>query len=112
VLDDFRRLELVRGGRKQVVQSRLRQDKGHRGELAAFVAAVRNGAPSSPIAWRDMVAVSLTTFAIRESLRCGDPVEIDADAFIAAALSADNEHTDTAAPTETLQFATPEITSR
>jgi hypothetical protein len=59
-----------------------------------------------------MVAVSLTTFAIRESLRCGDPVEIDADAFIAAALSADNEHTDTAAPTETLQFATPEITSR
>jgi len=112
VLDDFRRLELVRGGRKQVVQSRLRQDKGHRGELAAFVAAVRNGAPSSPSAWRDMVAVSLTTFAIRESLRCGDPVQIDADAFIAAALSADNEHTDTAAPTETLQFTTPEITSR
>jgi predicted dehydrogenase len=32
VLDDFRRLELVRHGRRKVVKSRLRQDKGHRGE--------------------------------------------------------------------------------
>ena len=81
VLDDFRRLEMVRHGRKQVVKFRLRQDKGHRGELAAFVAAVRGGGPW-PIAWREMVAVSLTTFAIRESLRCGETVEVDTDGFM------------------------------
>jgi predicted dehydrogenase len=85
VLDDFRRLELVRHGRKQVVKFRLRQDKGHRGEVAAFVAAVRDGGPW-PIAWRDMVAVSLTTFAIREALRCGETVEVDTDGFIARSM--------------------------
>jgi predicted dehydrogenase len=88
VLDDFRRLELVRDGRKQVVKSRLRQDKGHRGELAAFLAAVRNGGPP-PITFREMVAASLTTFAIRESLRHGESVEVDVDGFITGVLSPD-----------------------
>src|ERR1700731_3502400 len=41
VLEDFRRLELVGGGRKQVFRSLLRQDKGHRAEWETFVAAVR-----------------------------------------------------------------------
>src|SRR6266849_1741307 len=36
VLEDFCRLELLRNGRKQVIRSRWRQDKGHRGEWAAF----------------------------------------------------------------------------
>ena len=37
VLEDFRRLELVQHGKKQVVRSRFRQDKGHRAEWKAFV---------------------------------------------------------------------------
>ena len=36
VLEDFRRLELVREGRKRTIHSRWRQDKGHRSEWAAF----------------------------------------------------------------------------
>ncbi len=40
VLEDFRRLELVRNGRKETVQSRWRQDKGHRGEWDAFTQSV------------------------------------------------------------------------
>ena len=40
VLEDFRRLELSRDGRKQVLKSRWRQDKGHRGEWEAFAAGV------------------------------------------------------------------------
>src|SRR5260370_19986675 len=36
VLEDFRRLELVRDGRQQTVRSRSRQDKGHRGEWEGF----------------------------------------------------------------------------
>jgi hypothetical protein len=36
---------------------------------------------------RDIIAVSLTTFAIRESLRRGEIVEVDTDEFISMALS-------------------------
>ena len=86
VLDDFRRLELVRGGRKQVVKSRFSQDKGHRGELDAFIHALKNGGPW-PISLRVMAAVSLATFAIGESLQRGEAVEIDVDGFIDASLS-------------------------
>src|SRR6202795_3257979 len=52
VLEDFRRLELVGGGRKQIARSRFGQDKGHRGEWEAFVAAIRSGADSPlPLAY-------------------------------------------------------------
>ena len=60
VLEDFRRLELVRHGRKQTFRSRLRQDKGHRGEWQAFAAAIRNGG-ESPIRFNEIVATTLAT---------------------------------------------------
>ena len=41
VLDDYRSLELVQDGSRQVQRSRLRQDKGHQAEWAAFAAALR-----------------------------------------------------------------------
>lgn len=75
VLDDFRRLELMRNGRRQVVKSCLRQDKGHRGEWEAFVAAVQNGGPP-PIPFEEIVATTLATFAAVESLKMGEPVEL------------------------------------
>jgi hypothetical protein len=68
VLEDFRRLELVRGGKKRVFRSLLRQDKGHRGEWEAFVTAIQTGA-SSPIPFREVVSTMLATFALEES-RC------------------------------------------
>ncbi len=40
VLDDFRTLELVSEGKRQVIHSRLRQDKGHRAEWEAFSQAM------------------------------------------------------------------------
>ncbi len=43
VLEDFRRLELVRAGKKQTEHSRWRQDKGHQAEWAAFAAAIVEG---------------------------------------------------------------------
>lgn len=88
VLEDFRRLELVRHGRKKVNKSLLRQDKGHRGEWEAFVAAVRNGTPS-PIAFEGIVATTLTTFRVLDSLRLGATAEVNTDHFITAALSED-----------------------
>ena len=86
VLDDFRCLELVRNGRKKVHRSRLRQDKGHRGEWEAFVAALRDGDPL-PIPFEDIVATTLTTFRILDALRHGELVEVEVEAFIASALT-------------------------
>lgn len=76
VLDDFRRLELVRNGRKQVSRSWLRQDKGHRDEWQVFATAIREGA-TLPIPFEDILHSTLTTFAIAESLRTNLPVVLD-----------------------------------
>ena len=86
VLDDFRRLELVRNGRKKVHTSRLRQDKGHRGEWETFVAAVQNDGPA-PIPFEEIVASTLTTFRILDALRNSQPVPVDTEAFIGSSLT-------------------------
>jgi predicted dehydrogenase len=75
VLEDFRRLELVRGGQKQVFRSLLRQDKGHRGEWEAFVAALRNGG-DSPIPLAEIVTTMLATFALEMSRAAGQPMSV------------------------------------
>jgi predicted dehydrogenase/threonine dehydrogenase-like Zn-dependent dehydrogenase len=81
VLEDFRRLELVRHGHKQVFRSRLRQDKGHRGEWEAFAAAIRSGS-ESPISFDRIVGTTLTTLRAADSGSLGLPVAADAEAFI------------------------------
>jgi predicted dehydrogenase len=77
VLDDFRRLELTKGGRRRVERSWLRSDKGHRAEVAAFVAAIRDG-KESPIAFEDIVRSMTATFAAAESLAGGAAIEVAA----------------------------------
>lgn len=57
VLQDYRSLELVAGGRKTVVRSHLRQDKGHQASWAAFVQAIRE-VSTPPIPYRQLLAVS------------------------------------------------------
>lgn len=76
VLDDFRRLELVRHGRKQVFQSRLRQDKGHRGEWAAFAGAIHAG-KEAPIPFDEIVGSTLATLRIAESGAAGQALAVD-----------------------------------
>jgi predicted dehydrogenase len=83
VLEDFRRLELVRHGRKQVFRSRLRQDKGHRGEWQALAAAIRNG-NESPLPFNEIVATTLATFRAVESGLSGLSIAVDTSAFIRA----------------------------
>jgi predicted dehydrogenase len=80
VLEDFRRLELVRGGRRQVFRSRFRQDKGHRGEWDAFAKSLREGSPA-PISFQDVLATTLTTLRAVESLSTGQAVMIDPSGF-------------------------------
>jgi predicted dehydrogenase/threonine dehydrogenase-like Zn-dependent dehydrogenase len=81
VLEDFRRLELVRHGRKEVLRSRLRQDKGHRGEWRALAAAIRNGS-ESPLPFNEIVATTLATLRAADSSLSGLSVAVDAAAFI------------------------------
>jgi len=76
VLDDFRVLETAAGGRRRVWRSRLRQDKGHAAELAAFVHAVRTGGPM-PIPFTSLIRTTLATLRIIDALRSGRPQRVD-----------------------------------
>jgi predicted dehydrogenase/threonine dehydrogenase-like Zn-dependent dehydrogenase len=84
VLEDFRRLELVRHGRKQVVRSLWRQDKGHAGEWRLFAKAIRAG-EEAPVPFDEVVATTLATLRIAESRCSGDMAEVHAADFIASA---------------------------
>jgi predicted dehydrogenase len=80
VLEDFRRLDLVRNGRTQTVRSRLRQDKGHRGEWAAFADSVRR-AHKLPISIEEIVCSTLATLCVEDSMATGKPVNVNTSQF-------------------------------
>ena len=82
VLDDFRRLELVRNGRKEAIHSRWRQDKGHRAEWAAFVQSVQRGG-EAPIPFEDIVCSTLATLRVDESLATGARLPVNASSLLA-----------------------------
>jgi predicted dehydrogenase/threonine dehydrogenase-like Zn-dependent dehydrogenase len=76
VLDDFRRLRLYEAGRVRRLGGRLAsQDKGHAAELAAFVDAVKRGAPA-PVDPRVAEHVTRVTFAAVESARAGAAIQL------------------------------------
>jgi hypothetical protein len=81
VLEDFRRLELVHGGRKRVVENRLAQDKGHRGEWAAWTEAIV-GKRAEPIPFEEIVGSTLATLRIWEARAAGQTREVDIAAFL------------------------------
>jgi len=76
VLDDFRTLELVQGGRSTHIRSRLRQDKGHRAEWEAFAKAILNGDPP-PLPYEHLFGVTRASFAAVEALRYAEKVQIN-----------------------------------
>jgi predicted dehydrogenase/NADPH:quinone reductase-like Zn-dependent oxidoreductase len=72
VIDDFRRLELHRSGKRRVTKQR--QDKGHKAEVACFLAAVRGEADAPAI--ETSLDSTRATLALVESLRSGSVVEV------------------------------------
>ncbi len=68
VLNDYRTLEMVQDGKRQVVRSPLRQDKGHQGEWKAFAAAIQAGGPP-PIPYEHLFGVTRASFAAVDALR-------------------------------------------
>ncbi len=85
-LEDFRRLELVQHGRKQVTRSWLGRDKGHSGEWSAFGHALLNGS-QCPIPFEEIVTTSLATIAAVSSQSTGKTVSVDSGKFLPAAFS-------------------------
>jgi predicted dehydrogenase len=75
VLEDFRSLELVQDGRRQVAQSRLRQDKGHGAIWQAFAEAIQSGG-QPPIPYSHLFGVHRAVFAALESLRTSRVVDL------------------------------------
>ena len=81
VLEDFRRLETIRDGKRTTATSRLRIDKGHRGEWSAFVEAIRKGGPS-PISFPEIVNGALATLALARAGSDGLAAQVDTEGFI------------------------------
>jgi len=73
ILDDYRKLELLSPASAQT-RSAGPQDKGHRREIADFIAGTR--AAQAPVSSRELANDSLATLAIIESLRTGRPVPV------------------------------------
>ncbi len=75
VIDDFRILELVHNGKRQIKRDYLRQDKGHRAEWQAFSDAINQGS-QPPIPYDQIYGVSLATIYAVKSLRTGETISI------------------------------------
>ncbi len=80
VLDDFRRLEMVTGGRRRTRRLWLRSDKGHAAQWEAFLGAVATGGPG-PIPYPQLFAVADATLAAVDSLRRGAAIELGPPAY-------------------------------
>jgi len=76
VLDDFRRLELAHQGKRNIIRSRWRQDKGHRGEWKAFSTAITTGT-QPPIPYHHLFGVTAATLAALEALHQNQCVQIE-----------------------------------
>lgn len=77
VVDDFRRVTMSRGGRKRRTGHWWSAaEKGHHGEISAFLQAVCSGNPS-PVPFEDAVQSMRVTFKIRQSLELGEPVTLE-----------------------------------
>jgi predicted dehydrogenase len=75
ILDDYWSLLLAHDGRRRNFHSRFQQDKGHSGECADFVSAIRQASPS-PISVSEILATTKATIAAADSLRRGEPVTV------------------------------------
>ncbi len=75
VVDDFRELIIVKGGKRRR-RKQLSQDKGHKEEVRRFIEAVKRGG-EMPIPFEEIVATTLTTLKIEESILAGKPLDIE-----------------------------------
>ena len=75
VLDDFRSLELVSENKRQMIHSRLKQDKGHQAAWQAFMNAIKKG-EAAPIPYEQLMAVHMACYAAVQSMTSGETVKL------------------------------------
>lgn len=75
-IDNFRQLLVVADGKTVVKKTSMAQDKGHKAQIAAFVAGVLTG--TAPIDEQALIDSSAATLAVLDSLRLGRPVDLTA----------------------------------
>jgi len=85
ILEDFRQLEMVRNGHKQITRARWAQDKGHQAEMQAFVDALLGKAPP-PISFEQVVGSTLATLRLQNSCQTGQRLSVQLSEFVASAL--------------------------
>jgi predicted dehydrogenase/threonine dehydrogenase-like Zn-dependent dehydrogenase len=90
ILENFRRLELIRNGRRQITRARWAQDKGHKAEIQAFIDALRRKSP--PIPFEQVVGSTLATLRLQNSCQTGQPLTVQLSEFVAAALQEESPH--------------------
>lgn len=86
VLDDFRELQMIHDGKRTVTKSRLKIDKGHRGEWQAFAQAIRGGS-ASPIPFNALLNSTVATFALARAASEPGWAEVQTEDFISAVAS-------------------------
>lgn len=75
VLNDYRSLEMVHDGKRQVVRSLFSQDKGHLAGWQAFLRAIRSG-DSLPIPYQHLIGVTRASILAVQSLQNSETVSI------------------------------------
>jgi len=89
ILDNFNSLTTHRNN-KSDTSKKFSQQKGFEEELNAFVKSIEDGT-ESPISFKSLIASSLATLKIVESMEKGVPVEVNTDQFINKSLGVTNE---------------------
>ncbi|HDZ01951.1 MAG TPA: oxidoreductase [Nitrospirae bacterium] len=79
VINNFKSVDFISSGKQRVKKS-LEVDRGHIGEIKATCDALKNGNPS-PIDFKSLIATTLATFAIEESITTGEAVEVKTELF-------------------------------
>lgn len=80
VLDDFKSALFTKAGSSRSLGSGS-QDKGHKDEVCSFIDALVKG-EAPPISMQSIVATTLTTFKILQSLRSGMPATVDLSEYL------------------------------
>lgn len=75
-IDNFLTLSVTENGRTRSEKAKMGQDKGHRAELEAFVAAVSQGG-AAPIDEAELAETARATIAVLESLRQGCRIALE-----------------------------------
>ena len=76
ILDDYRRLELVKNGRHSAYQTRFTQDKGHQNSWRTFLNSILNNS-APPVPYSQLFGISLATFRAMDSLKLSETVHIN-----------------------------------